>query len=99
VIASVGDKIDCVNVDLAKWENAERVLTAKLRSEAINNDIQFQPIVRVQKLDNSDLTKRGEKRVQVSPSPRRSRPRRMPASPKSPRMLRRPRGGWYRERY
>lgn len=36
-----------------------------------------------------------------SPPLRRTgkRPRRIPASPKSPRMLRRPRGGWYRERY
>lgn len=94
VIASVGDKIDCVNVDLDMWENAERVLAAKIRSESINNDFQFQPIVRVQKLD-TDILKCTAKQIQNSPSPRRTRPRRMPASPKSPRMLRRPRGGWY----
>ncbi|KAF5291176.1 hypothetical protein FQA39_LY14418 [Lamprigera yunnana] len=52
VIPSVGDKIDCVNVDLAKWETAEKLLAAKIRLEDINNDLLFQPIVRVQKLDS-----------------------------------------------
>ncbi|KAK5645494.1 hypothetical protein RI129_006794 [Pyrocoelia pectoralis] len=95
VIPSVGDKIDCVNVDLAKWENAEKLLAAKIRCEDINNDILFQPIVRVQKLDSNIEEKCIEKQFSVSTSKQNRRPRRMPASPKSPRMLRRPRGRWY----
>ncbi|KAF5306162.1 hypothetical protein FQR65_LT07438 [Abscondita terminalis] len=100
VVPSVGDKIDCVNVDLAKWENAEKLLSAKIRYEDINNDVLFQPIVRVQKLDCNNIDEKTiEKQFNVSTTKLRSRPRRMPASPKSPRMLRRPRGGWYRDRY
>uniref|UniRef100_A0A1Y1KJI9 Uncharacterized protein n=1 Tax=Photinus pyralis TaxID=7054 RepID=A0A1Y1KJI9_PHOPY len=95
VIPSVGDKIDCVNVDLAKWENAEKLLAAKIRCEDINNDILFQPIVRVQKLDSNIEEKCIEKQFSVSTPKQNRRSRRMPASPKSPRMLRRPRGRWY----
>lgn len=96
VVPSAGDKMGGVNVDLDKWESAEKLLGANL---------QFQPIVCVQKLNVSDDLLMGRRTVVTrrnrSP-PRRSagsRPRRMPASPKSPRILRRPRGGWYRDKY
>lgn len=52
---------------------------------------ELQPYVCVEKLSSDRLPARQ--------SPKRSRrQRRMPGSPKSPRMLRRPRGRWYRER-
>lgn len=102
VVASVEDKMDCVNVDLEKWENAEKVLAAKLtNSDILNPGAQFQPFVRVQKLDNDIVVRHGHRRLRSSSSPRRGnvkRPRRAPSSPKSPRMLRKPRGRWYRER-
>lgn len=88
-------------VDLDRWENAEKVLSAKVTNNEINNDIQFQPYVRVQKLDSSDVSaKKSKRRLRNSSSPHRTvkRPRRTPASPKSPRILRKPRGRWYRER-
>lgn len=89
-------------VDLEKWEHAEKILAAKLtNSDSLNSsDIQLQPYVRVQKLSNEVTVNRGIRR-QRSSSPRQTnvkRPRRMPASPKSPRTLRKPRGRWYRER-
>lgn len=88
-------------VDLEKWENAEKVLSAKLtNTDVINND-QFQPFVVVQKLENSEVgVSKGTRRARSSSSPHRTvkRSRRMPASPKSPRALRKPRGRWYRER-
>lgn len=89
-------------VDLDRWENAEKVLSAKVTNNEINSDIQFQPYVRVQKLDSGGVSAKrsNRQRLRNSSSPHRTvkRPRRMPASPKSPRMLRKPRGRWYRER-
>lgn len=72
----------------------------------------FQPVVRVEKMNNRQLRSSGvgfkgkSKSVSRSPPvrsgspPRAQRPtsRRMPASPRSPRVLRKPRGRWYRER-
>ncbi|KRT83786.1 hypothetical protein AMK59_3599 [Oryctes borbonicus] len=87
-------------VDLDRWESAEKVLSAKVTNSEINADIQFQPYVRVQKLDNGASAKKSNRRLRNSSSPHRTvkRPRRTPASPKSPRILRKPRGRWYRER-
>lgn len=87
-------------VDLDRWENAEKVLSAKVTNNEINNDIQFQPYVRVQKLDSDVSARKSNRRLRNSSSPHRTvkRPRRTPASPKSPRILRKPRGRWYRER-
>lgn len=100
VIASVGDKMDCVNVDLEKWESAEKILGAKLTNSEMG-DIHLQPVVRVQKLDNSVVMRHKYPRVRTVPVTTRRcrRPRRKPpSSPKSPRVLRKPRGRWYRER-
>lgn len=103
VVASAGDKLDGVNVDLDKWESAEKTLTAKLTN---GNDVnlsgaEYQPYVRVQKLDTDAVVRHGHRRLRSSSSPLRAdvkRPRRKPPSPRSPRMLRKPRGRWYRER-
>lgn len=83
------------SVDLDKWENAEKVLSAK-----ITNDANKEPMAE----DATVETKDGKRRLRSSSSPPRAhnkgakRARRMPASPKSPRVLRKPRGRWYRER-
>lgn len=89
----------CVDID--KWENAEKVLSAKLtNTDTLNSD--FQPYVKIQKISDVNLKQanNNNRKTIKTPSPRRTprRPRRMPASPKSPRILRRPRGRWYRER-
>lgn len=79
--------------DMDRWAN-DRALAAKLNSD----DAQFQPIVRVQKLEGAAMT---SPRLRSGSSPRRGdvrRQRRTPNSPKSPRALRKPRGRWYRER-
>ncbi|XP_018326232.1 protein chiffon isoform X2 [Agrilus planipennis] len=104
VVVSVGEKITDgggVNVDLDKWESAEKVLNARLsNSDTITADKQLQPIVRVEKLEGgATTTLKRERQSSLSPRRTNKRPRRMPASPKSPRILRKPRGRWYRERF
>lgn len=94
---------DLSNADRVKNENksddAISVLTNKVNSDGFNIDLQYQPYVRVQKLDKNHIDNKSEP-AKRSTSPKRTNrgQRRMPASPKSPRMLRRPRGRWYRER-
>lgn len=76
------------NCDASK--NRVKVLSNKL----VNSELP-QPYVCVQKLDSKKLVK------QYVAKPKRTikRQRRIiPGSPKSPRMLRKPRGKWYRER-
>lgn len=97
----VDDK-NSVNVDLNTWENAEKVLHAELagaRKDSNRRLVQFQPFVRVQKIDNRISAGR---RLRSSSSPERKPRKRLrmsaPISPRSPRKLRAPRGKWYRER-
>jgi hypothetical protein len=81
--------------------NSDKVLTNKVNnSDGFNIDMHYQPYVRVQKLDKNNIDNKNEPAAKRSNSPKRTNrgQRRMPASPKSPRMLRRPRGRWYRER-
>ncbi|XP_044260779.1 uncharacterized protein LOC123008823 [Tribolium madens] len=101
---NIGDSnCDLTNADRVKNENrsddANSVLTNKVNSDGFNIDLQYQPYVRVQKLDKNHIDNKNEP-AKRSNSPKRTNrgQRRMPASPKSPRMLRRPRGRWYRER-
>lgn len=72
-----------------KIDISDKVLTNK-----VTNRTDFQPYVCVEKLDSDKLLGK-----QIG-TPKRTnrRQRRMPGSPKSPRMLRKPRGRWYRER-
>ncbi|XP_018563312.1 uncharacterized protein LOC108905031 isoform X2 [Anoplophora glabripennis] len=72
-----------------KTDISDKVLTNK-----VTNRSDFQPYVCVEKLDSDKLLGK-----QIG-TPKRTnrRQRRMPGSPKSPRMLRKPRGRWYRER-
>lgn len=74
---------------------AEHAKETKQTNEVTQVDaVQYQPYVCVQKLASDKITK-------DKTSPKRTtsrRQRRMPGSPKSPRMLRKPRGRWYRER-
>ncbi|GLV35989.1 chiffon [Carabus blaptoides fortunei] len=107
VIASQTDKLSaCVHVALDKWENAEKVLHAKMsENETVPNEklLQYQPFVRVQKIDNSTLAlQNANRRLRSSSSPERKpkskRARTLTASPRTPRKLRAPRGKWYRER-
>ncbi|EFA09843.2 uncharacterized protein LOC103314234 [Tribolium castaneum] len=101
---NIGDSnCDLSNADRVKNENrsddANSVLSNKVTSDGFNIDLQYQPYVRVQKLDKNHIDNKSEP-AKRSNSPKRTNrgQRRMPASPKSPRMLRRPRGRWYRER-
>ncbi|KAL3268382.1 hypothetical protein HHI36_007498 [Cryptolaemus montrouzieri] len=55
----------------------------------------LQPFVKVRKLETESVFRKDES---VVLSTKRTNKRRMPASPKSPRMLRKPRGKWYKER-
>ncbi|XP_022901356.2 MATH and LRR domain-containing protein PFE0570w isoform X1 [Onthophagus taurus] len=96
------EKDDLNNKKDIEWDNSpkEKVLMAKVTngSEVSNNDKDLlQPVVRVQKLTEKISSK---KRAKSGSSPNRTvkRPRRTPPSPKSPRILRKPRGRWYRER-
>lgn len=59
-----------------------------------NNREMLQPYVCVQKLDSKKLCKK----IIITPKRTIKKQRCMPGSPKSPRMLRKPRGRWYRER-
>ncbi|CAG9817369.1 unnamed protein product [Phaedon cochleariae] len=77
---------DCDRVD----KNGGKVLMNK----ETNSEVQFQPYVCVQKLDGQDV----RKEVDNSTKRTKRKLRHMPGSPKSPRMLRKPRGRWYRER-
>lgn len=91
------DLLDNCEDDLENWD---KVLSAKLtNTDTVASD--YQPFVKIQKITEVSL-KQGNRRLRSSSSsPRRTnvkRPRRMPASPKSPRILRKPRGRWYRER-
>lgn len=92
-------RTDCDSADRVKCEEKteDKVLTNKVNNgEDFKVGLQFQPFVRVQKLDKNHI----DKKRKTNPPKRinRGRRRRMPASPKSPRILRRPRGRWYRER-
>lgn len=104
VIPSSEDKVDdSVNVDLNTWENAEKVLHAKMAdNEKVTNKklLQYQPFVRVQKIDNNKLPNNRRLRSSSSPErkPRKRTKMSAPVSPRSPRKLRTPRGKWYRER-
>ncbi|KAJ3643845.1 hypothetical protein Zmor_026530 [Zophobas morio] len=80
--------------------SSDKVLTNKVNnSDGFSIGLKYQPYVRVQKLDRNRVDNKSEP-AKRSNSPKRTNrgQRRMPASPKSPRMLRRPRGRWYRER-
>ncbi|CAH0555931.1 unnamed protein product [Brassicogethes aeneus] len=80
---------------------------AKVLTTNAKQNVEYHPYVCVQKLSNEKILK---SRVNVTTSPPAAanatakqrtsgrRQRRMPGSPKSPRMLRKPRGRWYRER-
>lgn len=100
--SSLSDR-DRVKQDVKSDQTNDKVLTNKVNnSDGFSSfDLQYQPIVRVQKLDRKqifiDNNKVVTKRNNLPKRTNRGR-RRMPASPKSPRMLRRPRGRWYRER-
>ncbi|XP_017771609.1 PREDICTED: protein chiffon isoform X2 [Nicrophorus vespilloides] len=94
-------------IDLDRWDNAEKVLTAKVSN---HKEPQQATVVRMQKIVDldggggrgvEDLKSTNNRRLRSSSSPHRTnikRQRRMPASPRSPRVLRKPRGRWYRER-
>lgn len=86
-------------VDLEQWENAEKVLTAKLSNETMNKDLQ--PFVIVKKLDSDPSLKNKRQSCNSPPSAQRTNTKQSKNSPitqKSPRALRKPRGRWYRER-
>lgn len=91
-----GEKTDCGtsvrSVDLDKWENAEKELVAKI------NNCEFQPYVRVQKLENEVVVRHKRLGSDESSQNTETRAKRTQTSPKSPRALRRPRGRWYKER-
>lgn len=75
------------------WEDASRKMVAKI------NNCEFQPIVRVQKLDSEVIVRHKRScSVDVSPPNTGKRAKRTQSSPKSPRALRKPRGRWYKER-
>ncbi|XP_057667480.1 uncharacterized protein LOC130900705 isoform X1 [Diorhabda carinulata] len=95
--AKISDKL-CKEIELKSdfsdqncdaGKNRVKVLSNKL----VNSDLP-QPYVCVQKLDSKKLVKH----YVAKPKRTTKRPRRIPGSPKSPRMLRKPRGKWYRER-
>ena len=65
----------------------------------VDSNVCLQPVVRVQKLGTDVTSKRKRKRRTNSTSPFRTLKKGKPVSPKtSPRVLRKPRGRWYRER-
>ncbi|KAJ8936998.1 hypothetical protein NQ314_012080 [Rhamnusium bicolor] len=76
------DRVDKIDLN-------DKVLTNK-----VTNSTDFQPYVCVQKLDSDKLLNKQS----IVPKRTNRRQRRMPGSPKSPRILRKPRGRWYRER-
>lgn len=103
---------DCVSINTESSDVEEQVLNStveKTRSEFRNNknckvnknklltnkvtNEVLQPYVCVQKLDNAVLNKRV-----CTPKRTVKRQRRIPVSPRSPRILRKPRGRWYKER-
>ncbi|XP_045474056.1 uncharacterized protein LOC123680285 isoform X2 [Harmonia axyridis] len=67
----------------------------KVKISSVTKNINLQPFVKVKKLDSRNIVNRDDN---VSLPAKRTYKRRMPASPKSPRMLRKPRGRWYKER-
>lgn len=77
-----------MRVKSVEWNNASKDIVAKI------NNCEFQPIVRVQKLDN-DVMVRHKRSCSVDTE---KRAKRTQSSPKSPRALRKPRGRWYKER-
>lgn len=121
-------------IDLSHhWkDHVKPTRNSEINSSSETNSPQFQPVVRVEKLNNRQLRSSGvtsatkgalSNTVARSPTrsvsttrsstpgspPRslsssrggskpRASTRRMPASPRSPRVLRKPRGRWYRER-
>lgn len=78
-------KVDCFNIDRV---NKNKTILGK----QVKNDV-LQPYVYVQKLDNKLISNRICNSKETV-----KRQRRIPGSPKSPRMLRKPRGRWYKER-
>lgn len=99
------NKTDCKNVNKdKKVVNKNCVLnrvpiqnntkTPKSVGRTKVNNVNLQPFVKVKKLDSKVINKEDN----VSLPSKRTYKRRMPASPKSPRMLRKPRGKWYKER-
>lgn len=80
------------NGDVDKVEKVD--ISDKVLTNKVTNRTDFQPYVCVQKLDSDKLL---GKQISI-PKRTNRRQRRMPGSPKSPRMLRKPRGRWYRER-
>ncbi|KAJ8918823.1 hypothetical protein NQ315_011109 [Exocentrus adspersus] len=92
---SKSDQNDVNNDQNSDVDRVEEVnISDKVLTNRVTNRTDFQPYVCVQKLDSDKLLGK-----QIGGPKRTSRrQRRMPGSPKSPRMLRRPRGRWYRER-
>lgn len=80
---SVSDS-DC---DIDRVNKSSKTLKEKTKKELL------QPYVYVQKLDNKLINNRF-----CTPKRTLKRQKRMPGSPRSPRMLRKPRGKWYKER-
>ncbi|XP_060529182.1 protein chiffon isoform X2 [Cylas formicarius] len=70
-----------------------KVQRNEFKSKVLNTDLQ--PFVYVKKLDSERIA---DVKLKVSSKRTSKRQRRVLGSPKSPRMLRKPRGRWYRER-
>ncbi|XP_044753298.1 uncharacterized protein LOC123312842 isoform X2 [Coccinella septempunctata] len=86
---------DCVSNRVQVENNVKTPRSAnKVKVSIGSKNINLQPFVKVKKLD-SKLTANKE---DVHVPSKKTNKRRMPASPKSPRMLRKPRGRWYKER-
>lgn len=76
------------NVDRVDKDKNDKILTNKVT----NSEFQLQPYVFVPKIDSKLMDNKNNIR-----RPKRTQ-RHMPASPRSPRVLRKPRGRWYKER-
>lgn len=80
-----GSDVECCDIDSLN-ENNKKV------KKKIKNEV-LQPYVYVQKLDNKLIGHR-----MCTPKRTVKRQKRIPGSPRSPRILRKPRGRWYKER-
>ncbi|KAK9890616.1 hypothetical protein WA026_011979 [Henosepilachna vigintioctopunctata] len=94
----VSNEIVNENCDLNRVqvrESVKDVKSMKVKLSSVKKNMTMQPIVKVRKLDPESVVTKDASAVLT---PKKTYKRRMPASPKSPRMLRKPRGKWYKER-